>query len=415
MIIVRILAWQLSRLRKKNNITVIAVAGSIGKTTTKLVIASILKKYCRVLVQEGNYNVDVTVPLVFFNQQNPPKVTNPLAWLRILVNNEAVILRDYPYDLVIVELGTDGPGQMIGFKKILNADIGVLTSIGHEHMEFFDSVDEVASEELIINEIANRLIMNQDDIPAKYRNHISNSITYGNSKSSHIQVMSKNMEVRLHSSFGDVVFRSQITGSHLQKTFGAALAVCILLGIDMDSKMKNVFESVHAVAGRMQLLPGIRNSVLIDDTYNNVSSEPAIAALNVLYEHPHKNKIAVLGNMNELGNFSKEMHVQVGNYCDASKLSEVITIGPHANTYLAEAARKNNNVVTSFDSPFEIAQYLKTKLDNNTVALFKGSQNKVYLEEAIKPLLLHPKDSTKLVRQSSTWLKKKQKNFESHG
>lgn len=411
-LVVRILQWQLERLRSKHDITVIAVAGSVGKTSTKMTVANVLRHYCKVLVQEGNYNVDVTVPLVFFGRQNPPLVTNPLAWMKIFIQNEFMLLGNYPYELVVVELGTDGPGQMKQFKKLIQADIGILTSIGPEHMEFFKSIDAVATEELVIADIADRVIVNSDDVAIKYAKKIKDRVTYGTSMPTDILVTGNGQKVVLHSGHGKLTFESQIVGSHLQKAYGAAYAVCVLLGIDVDdSKAKKAFASIQAVSGRMQLLEGKMGSVLIDDTYNNVSSEPAIAALNALYEQPQKRKIAVLGNMNELGDYTQEHHEKVGSYCDPKLLSEVLTIGPDANTVLSEAALKNKNKVTTFESPYEIATYLLKRLDKNTVVLFKGSQNRVYLEEAIKPLLAKSSDKKKLVRQSSSWIDKKQQHF----
>jgi UDP-N-acetylmuramoyl-tripeptide--D-alanyl-D-alanine ligase len=136
-----------------------------------------------------------------------------------------------------------------------------------------------------------------------------------------------------------------------------------------------------------------------------------MAALDVLYTSRATSRIAVLGNMNDLGRFSKGAHEQVGAYCDPKKLDEVITIGPDANKYLAAAAKKAGCKVTSFDTPYEVGNYLRPKLQKGMTVLVKGSQNRVFLEEAVKLMLDNLSDRTKLVRQSRPWLNKKEKQF----
>jgi UDP-N-acetylmuramoyl-tripeptide--D-alanyl-D-alanine ligase len=114
-----ILGSQLKRLRKKNKIFVIAVAGSIGKTSTKLALAHVLSQTYRVQYQEGNYNDLVTVPLIFFGRKLP-NIYNPFAWFWVFFRNELTLTRKYPYHIVVVELGSDAPGQMKEFGKLVS-------------------------------------------------------------------------------------------------------------------------------------------------------------------------------------------------------------------------------------------------------------------------------------------------------
>src|SRR5690606_8740660 len=102
----------------------------------------------RVQFQEGNYNDRVTVPLVVFGQ-SMPGLLNPIAWIRIWQKNNRMIRRGYPYDVVVVEIGTDSPGQIAAF-SYLKPEIAVITAIAPEHMEQFGSLDAVAREELSI-------------------------------------------------------------------------------------------------------------------------------------------------------------------------------------------------------------------------------------------------------------------------
>src|SRR6185312_10227612 len=106
LIVATILGWQVRRLRKKNNFTVVAVTGSIGKTTTKMAIAQVLSQSFKVQYQEGNYNDLVSVPLVFFGK-DMPNLYNPWAWLTIFWQTFLAAYKPYSYDVVVVELGTD--------------------------------------------------------------------------------------------------------------------------------------------------------------------------------------------------------------------------------------------------------------------------------------------------------------------
>ena len=407
--LVSLLGWQLRRLQKRADIKVVAVAGSVGKTTTKHVIAKYLSAATRVQYQTGNYNVPLTVPLVFFDE-SIPSLMNPIAWLKLLVRNEQKIRDHYPYDVVVVELGIDSVGEMDQFARYIRPDVAVLTSIAPEHMEFFSDLDEVAAEELKIKDFSDKLIIGMDDIPSVYRVHVQDEVSYGLDADADYRMVSKENKVAIKTPKTTVQSTTQFVGRHVQKSLAAALAVADMLDFQIEHPEK-VLAAIEPMPGRMQLLDGRHGSQLIDDTYNNVSQVPMKAALDVLYAWPATKRIAVLGNMNELGRFSKGAHEQVGAYCDPKKLDLVLTIGPHANTYLAKAAKKAGCEVISFDSPYALGEYLRSKLQKDTVVLIKGSQNRVFLEEAVKFLLANLSDRNKLVRQSPEWLHKKEKQF----
>src|SRR3989338_1929158 len=145
------------------------------------------KKY-KVQHQSGNYNDIVSVPLIFFGSPLP-SLFNPLAWLRIFWANERQLRQPYPYDIVVVEVGTDGPGQIKKYGKYLKAEIGALTAIAPEHMEFFDDLDAVAAEETQIADLSDKLIINNDFCNEKYIKGLSNKVlTYGLKKPADIRI-----------------------------------------------------------------------------------------------------------------------------------------------------------------------------------------------------------------------------------
>lgn len=415
-VIVAILGWQVRRLRRKHDFKVVAVVGSIGKTSTKFAIAQVVGANRKVRFQEGNYNDLVSVPLVFFGLPIP-SLFNPLAWLVTIIRCESQIHRSYPYDVVIVEVGTDGPGQIAAFERYLHADIGVLTAITPEHMEFFTDLDAVANEELSIYEYSDYILANADLIDDRYLTFLEDPATYALHNQATYKVdsfsfqsdgvtfkLSKDGKKFLNAS------HTSIAEPHLY-SLTAAVAVADKLGLSSDEIIDGLVH-VKPVSGRMQLLKGIRNSSIIDDSYN-ASPEAAKAAIETLYRIDAPQKIALLGNMNELGTFSPDAHTEVGSLCDPKQLSVVVTLGPDANEYLAAAAEAQGCVVKRFDTPYEAGEYLRETITNGAVVLVKGSQNRVYAEEAIKPILADPNDVQKLVRQSPSWLKKKSQNFKS--
>ena len=413
--IAAILGWQVRRLRKKNNFQIVAVAGSIGKTSTKLAVANVLKAGKRVQYQDGNYNDLVSVPLIFFGQVMP-SLYNPLAWLTVFWRNETQLHKAYPYDVVVVELGADGPGQMRKFSAYLKPDIGVLTSIVPEHMVFFKDIDSVAQEELVIAKLSTLTLVNKDLVPDTYRSQITGTtLAYATKQNADFQIINAvfnddKCDFELTRAGQKFLQASQELVSEPQLySVTAAIAVAAELGLDAET-IKKGLANIHPVSGRMQRLNGVNDSLIIDDTYN-ASPDATKAALDTLYRIKAAHKIAVLGNMNELGEYSEASHKEIGAYCDPKQLELVLTIGPDANKYLAPAAEAKGCKVTTFDSPYTAGDYLKPIIKEGTVILAKGSQNKVFAEETVKIILADPKGASKLVRQNADWLKIKAKAF----
>ena len=413
-LIAAILGWQVRRLGKKSEFKVVAVAGSIGKTSTKFAIANILSKQYKVRWQKGNYNDVVSVPLVFFDLPMP-SVFNPLAWIITFLKIEMMLTQKYPADIVIVEIGTDFPGNIAQFKHFIHADVGVLTAITPEHMEFFDDLDAVAREELVIASMVDQLILNADLCDKKYLSSLEKYTTYGVNTQADYRLgglnhvpggydftVSKHGKVILNERHASVAETQLLS-------ITAAVAVADMLGMGMQDIIKGI-EAIKPVSGRMKRLEGINGSTILDDTYN-ASPEATKAALDTLYKIRAPQKIALLGNMNELGNYSKEAHTEIGAYCDSMQLDLVVTLGPDANEFLAAAAEKAGCRVVRTETPYESAREIAKVLQKGALILAKGSQNKVFAEEAVKQLLANPEDAALLVRQTEYWIKTKQKSI----
>jgi UDP-N-acetylmuramoyl-tripeptide--D-alanyl-D-alanine ligase len=411
-LVLMMLTRQLKRLLAQHPVKIVGVVGSYGKTSTKLALATVLAEAKHVKYQDGNYNDIVTVPLIFFGEELP-SLTNPVAWTKLFARNNRQIKQAYPYDVVVVELGTDGPGQIAAFRRYLELDIAVVTSIAYEHMEFFPDVAAVAAEELSVLNFSKLTIVNRDLCDAKYLGD-SSITTYGVNGGDYQvvnpQVQGDNLAFTVNKSGAQFLQASCFNSSqNVQYSAAAAAAVGDALGISPDAIAKGIAK-IQPAAGRMRKFQGLNGSSILDDSYN-ASPEAVKLALDTLYASDATQKIALLGNMNELGSFSPDAHTDIGDYCDPSKLYEVITLGPDANKYTAPAAETKGCKVTQFDSPYAAGRYLADKLDGGTTVLVKGSQNKVFAEETVKLLLANPADADQLVRQSAYWMQLKSKQF----
>ena len=409
-VLCRALERRVVELRAKHDFTVVAVAGSVGKTSTKLAVARLLEATGKkVQYQEGNYNDRVSVPLVFFGE-TMPSLFNVFAWAGVLRRMSRQVNQPYPYDVVVVELGTDGPGQLKDFAYI-QPDSTVVSAISPEHMLQFGTLDAVAEEELVVAEYSKKLLVNIADVDPKYLEGLK-YVSYG----VEVNADYRATQTGVRGVTGQTLAVSLPDGSELQVETAysgkqgativlAAVAVADMLGVE-HQQMSSAAASLQPFAGRLQVLEGTNGSTLIDDTYNS-SPLATRAALDVLYQADATQKIAILGDMNELGDSSADEHRNLGAYCRADELDYVITIGVKSRDDLAPAAEAAGCRVKSFTSPVEAGKFVRAIIVPGALILAKGSQNGVFAEEAIKQLLKHPDDTSKLVRQSEEWLANK--------
>jgi UDP-N-acetylmuramyl pentapeptide synthase len=408
----KVLWWQVGRLRSRHNPQVIAVAGSVGKTSTKAAIAHVLSKQYRVAWQKGNYNDIISIPLVFF-MAPMPRLFNPFAWVSLFIKNELTIHSDYQYTTVLLELGTDHSGDMARLKGLLKVDYTVLTAITPEHMEGFADLDDVAKDELIATEIAKNVIVDIDSVDKKYVKQIDTPDTISNNRADCVitagDLRSDGRYVSFNFDGKKIDVHTPLIGRHSLSALAFALVSGARLGIKPE-EIKRALEEIKPFPGRMNVFKGKNEAVLIDDTYN-ASPHAVKAALDALYEITSKHKIAILGQMNELGKYSQEMHEEVGNYCSAKEINLLVTVGDMANKYIAAAAERRGVKVIRTLTPYHAGELVKPLLKADTVVLIKGSQGGIFLEETTKILLNDPADQSQLVRQTAQWQKLKRAAF----
>lgn len=407
-------------LRVHTDVKLIIVTGSVGKTSTKVAIGTVLSEKFRVRLHEGNHNAELSTPLAILGIEYPEDLKSVSAWLTIFKAARQRIKQPSDVDVIVQEVGSDRIGQVPHFGTYAKPYIAVVTAVSQEHMEFFKTVDAIASEELSAANFSERALINRDNIAGKYAMDLTNANinTYGTTEAAEYHFIQEDFTLEdgftglfsVHGEFDmGIKANVKVIGEHSIRAAVAAGAVGVRLGLSAD-ELRSGLGKIRAVSGRMNVLRGVKDTIIIDDTYNS-SPLAAESALEALYQLSVPQKIAVLGNMNELGDASPTAHEALGKLCNGNQLAYVVTVGSDAEKYLAPAAMTNGCQVVSFKTALEAGAFVHRVLEEGAAILFKGSQGGVFLEEAVKIILHSTDEESQLVRQSPRWLAEKQEFF----
>ena len=404
---------------------VIAVTGNVGKTSTKEAIYAVVSSQFVVRKSEKNYNNEIGVPLTILGM--PSAGRNIFTWIIVIIQAcMRLVWCRYPR-VLILEMGVDKPRDMDYLLSIVKPDIAVFTAIGEipVHVENFVNAQAVIRGKIklvLALEKDNVVILNEDIAAwtdAKERIKAS-VVTYGFSDTATVHIYTP--EYRFESREGKtaplgVTFKMEYKGSvvpfRLDGIFGlfpgayaagAACAVGIALGMNLV-EISSALQSYGAPNGRLKLLDGIKGSFILDDTYNAspISTEAALHALATI---PAQRKIAVFGDMLELGSYSEHAHRDIGK--KAAEICDVlITVGERmrfaADEALAHNFKKNESLF-SFDTATDAGNALVAVVQDGDLVLVKGSQG-MRMEKAVKEIMAYPElASTLLVRQDKNWL-----------
>lgn len=417
----RFLARQLFRsiarlVLRRHRPQVVAVVGSVGKTATKDAIAVAVAGPTRTVRKtEGNFNAEIGVPVTIMSPGGPPP--NLGGWVQRLANGVGAVIRGKGYpDLLVLELAADHPGDLQPLLSLTKPTIGVLTSVAPEHLEFFgDESTVVAEESLLVRTMptSGTVVVNIDDprivdllpkIGAKV-------ITYGWSSNAIVraenftvtkddQVLPDGMVVKVSIDGSTIpVALPGVLGRHQVYPILAAVAIGRILGDEPLAIMQRL-SGYRPPAGRMRLFHGLDGSLLIDDTYN-ASPEAVQAALHTLHdlEVPGK-KIAVLGQMSELGAAAADWHDRIGREIARLGIDELVTVGPLAERIgrAAEVAGMPQSRIHNVVQAEVAATLIQPWLTPGVAVLLKGSRFASRLERAVAMLLDNPdRDRSRLV------------------
>jgi UDP-N-acetylmuramoyl-tripeptide--D-alanyl-D-alanine ligase len=351
------------------------VTGSVGKTTTKEILAALLGTKLRVLKSEGNFNNEYGLPLTL---------------MRLEETHQAAVL----------EMGMSRAGELARLAEIARPDVGVVTRVSPAHLEFFASVDEIAlaKRELIegLNGRNSTAVLNADDprVAAFGAFAPGRVLTYGIENPAFF--MARDIEDRgaLGSAFdyvspeGRVRLELAVPGRHAIANALAALAAASVWNIGA-SEAQNVFRSMRPPAMRGELLRFSNGAALINDSYN--SSPAALQAMTELLAATpnYRRRILAAGEMRELGTASPELHREAGQFAAKSgKIDWIIGVAGDAAQIVegAVAAGFPRARAKFFTTPQEAAQFLENFLASGDLLLVKGSRG-VKMEQIVEALI----------------------------
>jgi len=442
----RWLGQKAARVLVREKPLVIAVTGSVGKSTTKQAIGAILKADVAenaVRVPVGSYNNELGLPLTIFGCDAPGR--NVFAW-SVLVSRAWLMsmgLMKTGIKIFVLEMGADHPGDLEYLTRIAPPDIAVVTAItaGVDpnlipvHLANYPDIDAlIAEKSWLIKRLkpGGIAIINADDPKVFAMRHLTTErvFTYGEADGTDIGILSKEivvqdspegaMPVGLRTVLELYHRRTEIMLPGVYGTsvaYALAAAFCTAYAIDaIPEDPQSIVQHFIPAKGRTRIIAGIKHTTLFDDTYN-ASPAAVIQSLRDLASVPTKpgqRKIACLGEMRELGEKSSEMHRRVGAEAAKSGIDLLICCGIFGPA-MAEGALANgmrpDQVKAMKDTP-EAGLFIQEILKPGDIVLAKASQGTletqgVRMERVIKELMAEPlRASELLVRQEAAWQRK---------
>ncbi len=404
--------------------SIVAITGSVGKTSTKDAIAIVLGTEYHIRASQKSFNSELGVPLTILGLENA--WWSPLGWIQNILRAFSLAYgarTQYP-EWLVLEVGADRPGDIARVTRFVKPSIAVITRIGEipVHVEHFATPRDVAHEKAGLAYALpsdGTLIINADDdkvraIGAAYKGTV---LSYGFTddslvRASNAQIMydddrpvgiackvdvsGKSMPLRLKDVFGEHGISAALAGIAVGSAVHINHIACI-----------EALGDLQPAPGRLRLIDGVRGTLILDDSYN-ASPVAVLAALDTLHTMKVRGrKIAVLGDMMELGAYSPDAHRKVGKRV-AGIVDILYLVGTRAK-FIGEGAREdgmNPTKIKTFDESAAAGRALEHDLKQGDLILVKGSQY-VRMERAIVEIMAGPERAPELlVRQEEEWKRK---------
>ena len=355
--------------RNKMSLPIIGVTGSVGKTTTREMIAHVLKGKYKVFETIGNQNSQVGVPLTLDHLTSEDEIG-------------------------VLEMGMSEKGQITTLGNIIHPNVGVVTNVGVSHIEMMGSRDNICIEKLDIQNGLPEdgvLFLNGDNDMIRKHIELCQKIHMNFTVSQMIvlnraeKIREKGGQTLFEFHYGDM--KEPITLNVLGKHNVSNALAAIAIGLRYDVPMSAIKAQLSTFSGQRQNIIHVNDYILIDDAYN-ASPDSMKASLSILSEFKTRGrKIAVLSDMLELGPDSPEYHKEVGRFIATTKVTDLFITGELSRHYIEEAWKENPSLHTrAFSSNGELIAFLETYLKKNDVVLIKGS-NGMNLKEVSKALM----------------------------
>jgi len=427
LLVVFVITWQAKLVLRKYKPKIVAVTGSVGKTTAKDAIFSVLSSSFFVRKSEKSFNTEIGVPLTILGQPNGWK--NPFAWIVNIIEGFALLLLPNHYPKILVlEAGAERPGDIERLTSWLKPDVAVITRLAKVpvHVEFFSGPEDVYREKsVLIKELKSNgtAVLNSDDEDILPMRDLTTGkiVLYGTMPPAEVIASGYKIEyegdgkgrapvgvsfdVSIGKEFENILIRGGL-GVQQMYPILSAIAVGKAMGLSLEKIAKSLGNH-ETTKGRMKIVGGLKNTLIIDDTYN--SSPLALEeALNTLHAiRTRGRKIAVLGDMLELGVFSTPEHKKAGEHA-AKVVNKLFTVGVRAR-HITEGALMGGlpeNDILQFEDSKRAGKELELMLAPGDVVLVKGSQG-IRMERVMEEIMAEPERKDELlVRQDREWLRR---------
>jgi len=403
---------------------IVAITGSVGKTSTKDAVYAALSGVAYVRKSEKSFNSEIGLPLTILGVPNG--WNNPITWFLNIFKGLWLFIWPHKYPAwLVLEVGIGKPGDMKKTASWIKTDAVIMTAIGETpvHIEFFNSRKHLVEEKSELIKTLKKdglLVLNADDETVVDMKTMTKNIviSYGFNEKADIRGSGDTI---FYNNLGEpegVIFRVDEGGTSLpviiDGVFGRNHIYASLATLAFASGMKfNMLNAASSLKnyevppGRMRLLKGINDSIIIDDTYNS-SPFACEAGLKTLGEVKCSGrKIAVLGDMLELGKHTKEAHENIGKIVKENA-DMLVVVGPRSQSVKigAENSGMNPENIFEFSNSRDAGKFLMTFIKKDDLVFVKGSQG-MRMERTVADILIDQKNKSKLlVRQDKEWLQK---------
>ncbi len=407
------------RLRRKKEVVIVGITGSVGKTSTMYATAAALKDSFKVKYSE-KANSESGIPLNILGLKM--KDFSLFDWARVAILSPLTLLVNWQdYDVYVVEMGVDEPTEpknMGYLLKIIQPQIGVFIGVTPVHSMQFEAVVSVVTpgesratpgESAVLSAIA--------DEKAKLIANLSKEgyavLNFGDEFVKKRAKLTKAKIIKAEKVSID--FKDCVLPEVYEINFGLAVGIAEALGINSKKAITGIKKYFVLPPGRSSLIKGIKDTLIIDSSYNS-SPKAVTTMLDLLDKYgkeTKRKKIAVLGDMRELGSQSKIEHEKAAR--QAVKVAdEIVLVGLEMKQYFLPKALKLGFVkskINAFKTAWQAADFLKGHLKGKELLLVKGSQNTIFLEIVVKALMVDKSQAQGLLcRRGEFWEKKRRKD-----
>ena len=441
----RFFAWVALFLNRPKKI--IGITGSVGKSSARNAVDAILRDHFKTMVvKQGNSETGVPLGILGINPGN----YTFFDWLRIIFTCPFKIDNLKGSEYLIVEMGIDSPlppKNMDYLLTIIKPDIAVVLNVYTVHTAQFDVLfktikNKVKKSKMILEKIIeekmklitvgkpeigiyNYNLKSASFVKAMEGKQNSNLISFG--KESNSDLVMLNHKVDLQKTNFEFLFKKEnrqfnleINNYILPEGYGEVFAASILVGLELGLTIEQIIFGLQKYfslpASRGSLFKGLKSTLIIDSSYN-ASREAVINFIDLTSDLSKQEKrplVFVLGDMRELGDEAREEHMKIVERIIEKKPNRVILTGPLTKKYILPVLKKRFRKTVKvkwLKTSILAGEFLKRHLPYRGIILFKGSQNEIFLEEAVKKILKNKEDFKKLCRQNDFWLTKKRKFF----